>query len=160
MNKRRKLGWAIKVRRSWVLQFSNGDYRTFKRTFEIKRNIVGIWKSDVEKYFEVILMHKVKVEHSFPFLKNIFIVGCCLLILIIGISVVDYYNTKTSKKYQEQVSYTQFLKQVEEQKVSRVTIEHNKMIGVLKNGQVISTDIPVSADLIETLKKNNVEYRF
>lgn len=104
-------------------------------------------------------MREVKVVHSFPFLRTLFIGGFCIFILIIGISVVDYFSSRTNK-HQEQVSYTQFLKQIDEQKVSRVTIEHKKMIGVLKNGQVISTDIPISADFIEVLKKNNVEYQF
>ncbi|MEG6586716.1 ATP-dependent metallopeptidase FtsH/Yme1/Tma family protein [Dendrosporobacter sp. 1207_IL3150] len=105
-------------------------------------------------------MQKVKVEHSFPFLRTVFIGGLCFLILIIGVSLVDYYYTSHAYKHQEEVTYTQFLKQVDEQKVSRVAIEHNKMIGVLKNGQVISTNVPVSVDLIEKLKKNNVEYQF
>ena len=105
-------------------------------------------------------MREVKVVHSFPFLQKIFIGGFCLFILIIGISALDFYSSKAANKHQEKVSYIEFLKQVDEQKVSRVTIEHNKMIGMLKNGQVISTDIPVSADFIETLKKNNVEYQF
>lgn len=39
-------------------------------------------------------MHKVKVEHSFPLLKTMFITGLCILLLIIGISVVDYYMSR------------------------------------------------------------------
>ncbi len=104
-------------------------------------------------------MREVKVVHTFPFLQKVFIGIICLLILIIGISVADYKYSRNAK-YQEKVSYTQFLKQVDEQKVKRVTLEHNKMIGLLKDGQIISTDIPVSADFIETLKKNGIEYQF
>lgn len=105
-------------------------------------------------------MHKIKVEHSFPFLKTIYITIFCFFFLIIGISLGDYYYSKSTNKHSEEVSYTQFLKQVDEQKVARVTIEHNRMIGVLKDGQIISTNIPVSTEFIETLKKNNVEYHF
>lgn len=104
-------------------------------------------------------MHKVKVEHSFPFLRYIFILGFCFILLIIGISATDYYYSKHMKKATE-ISYTNFLKQVNEQKVELVTIENNKINGKLKDGQVISTDIPISNDFIETLKKNNVLYHF
>ncbi|MDD4601097.1 hypothetical protein SDC9_04269 [bioreactor metagenome] len=104
-------------------------------------------------------MHKIKVEHSFPFLRTICIVGFCILLLIIGVSVADYYYSNHANKNQVQVSYTHFLKQVDEQKVERVTIEHNKMMGVLKNGQVITMYIPVTAEFIEILQKNGVAYQ-
>jgi ATP-dependent Zn protease len=105
-------------------------------------------------------MHKVKVEHSFPFLRTICITMFCVFLLIIGISLVDYYYTKQTIKHHERVTYTQFLKQVNELNVERVVIEDNNMIGKLKNGQVISTDIPISSEFIDALKKNNVQYHF
>ncbi|HAQ41998.1 MAG TPA: hypothetical protein DCM73_14975 [Clostridiales bacterium] len=105
-------------------------------------------------------MHKIKVEHNFPILKTIYITLFCFFLLIIGISLGDYYYSKTANKHSEEVSYTQFLKQVNEQKVARVIIDRNKMIGALKDGQIISTNIPISTEFIETLKKNNVEFQF
>ena len=57
-------------------------------------------------------------------------VGFYLLIIIIAISIIDYYSSKTTTK--TEVSYTAFLKQVEDQKVERVTIVDNTIRGKMK----------------------------
>lgn len=72
--------------------------------------------------YEVLLMRKVKVEHSFPFLRTICITIFCFFLLIIGISLVDYYYSKYANNHSEEVSYTQFLKQVDEQKEHKLLL--------------------------------------
>lgn len=80
-----------------------------------------------------------------------------LLIIIIAISIIDYYSSRTTTK--QEISYTQFLKQTEEQKVERVTIVENTIRGKLKDGQEFTTIAPDDPTLINTLRSKGVDIK-
>lgn len=63
-----------------------------------------------------------------------------LLIIIIAISIIDYYSSKTTTK--QEVSYSQFVQQVQDKQVERVTIVDNLIKGKLKDGQEFTTITP------------------
>ena len=80
-----------------------------------------------------------------------------LLIIIIAISIIDYYSSRTANK--QDISYTQFLKQIEEQKVQSVTIVDNNVRGKLADGTEFTTVTPNDSTLINTLREKNVEIK-
>ena len=84
-------------------------------------------------------------------------VGFYLLIIIIAISIIDYYSSKTTTK--TEVSYTAFLKQVEDQKVDRVTIVDNTIRGKLKDGQEFTLVAPNDPTLINTLREKKIDIK-
>ena len=81
-------------------------------------------------------------------------VGFYLLIIIIARSIIDYYSAKTTTK--TEVSYTAFLKQVEDQKVDRVTIVENTIRGKLKDGQEFTLVTPNDPTLINVLREKKI----
>ncbi len=84
-------------------------------------------------------------------------VGFYLLIIIVAISIIDYYSSKTTTK--TEVSYTAFLKQVEDQKVERVTIVDNTIRGKLKDGQEFTLVTPSDPTLINTLREKKIDIK-
>ena len=80
-----------------------------------------------------------------------------LLIIIIAISIIDYYSSKTTNK--QEISYTQFLQHVQEQKVEKVTIIDNMVRGKLKEGAEFTTVVPNDPTLINTLREKNVDIK-
>ncbi len=80
-----------------------------------------------------------------------------LLIIIIAISIIDYYSSKTTNK--QEIIYTQFLRQVDEQKVEKVTIVENTIRGKLKDGTEFTTVTPDDPTLINTLRAKNIEIK-
>lgn len=84
-------------------------------------------------------------------------VGFYLLIIIIAISIIDYYSSKTTTK--TEVSYTAFLKQVEDQKVERVTIVENTIRGKLKDGQEFTLVTPNDPTLINNLREKKIDIK-
>ena len=80
-----------------------------------------------------------------------------LLIIIITISIIDYYSSKTTNK--QEIIYTQFLRQVDEQKVEKVTIVENTIRGKLKDGTEFTTVTPDDPTLINTLRAKNIEIK-
>jgi cell division protease FtsH len=84
-------------------------------------------------------------------------VGFYLLIIIIAISIIDYYSAKTTTK--TEVSYTAFLKQVEDQKVDKVTIVDNTIRGKLKDGQEFTLVTPNDPTLINTLREKKIDIK-
>lgn len=80
-----------------------------------------------------------------------------LLIIIIAISIIDYYSSRTTTK--QEISYTQFLHQIEEQKVERVTIVDNTIKGKLKDGAEFTTITPNDPSLITTLREKNIDIK-
>jgi cell division protease FtsH len=84
-------------------------------------------------------------------------VGFYLLIIIIAISIIDYYSSKTTTK--TEVSYTAFLKQVEDQKVDRVTIVENTIRGKLKDGQEFTLVTPNDPTLINVLREKKIDIK-
>ena len=71
------------------------------------------------------------------FLRN---VGFYLLIILVAISIIDYFSTKNAAK--QEVEYTQFLQQVDEGKVSKVVIIQNTIRGTLSDGTEFTTITP------------------
>jgi len=80
-----------------------------------------------------------------------------LLIIILAISIIDYYSSRTTTK--QEISYSQFLRSVEDQKVERVTIVENTIRGKLKDGQEFTTITPNDPTLINTLREKNVDIK-
>lgn len=80
-----------------------------------------------------------------------------LLIIIIAISIIDYVSSRNTTKQEK--SYTEFLHQVEEQKVDRVTIVENTIRGRLKDGQEFTTIAPNDPTLIGTLREKGVDIK-
>lgn len=80
-----------------------------------------------------------------------------LFIIIISISVIDYYSNRTETK---EVSYTQFIQRVEEKKIDRVIIVNNQFYGILKNGDKITTFVTEPSSVITFLRKNKVDITF
>lgn len=80
-----------------------------------------------------------------------------LLIIIIAISIIDYYSSKTTNK--QEITYTQFLQQVQDQKVERVTIVDNTVRGKLKDGTEFTTVTPNDPTLINTLREKGVDIK-
>ena len=81
-----------------------------------------------------------------------------LLIIVIAIWVIDYYTASNVTK--TDISYSNFMKQVQQDDVKSVTIIDNNVIkGKLKSGADFSTIAPRDAKLIETLRSRDVEIK-
>ncbi|MDU4961249.1 MAG: ATP-dependent zinc metalloprotease FtsH [Sporomusaceae bacterium] len=80
-----------------------------------------------------------------------------LLIIIIAISIIDYYSSRTTTK--QEITYTQFIRLVEEKKVENVTIVENTIRGKQKEGPEFTTVTPDDPTLIETLRAKEVEIK-
>ena len=80
-----------------------------------------------------------------------------LLIIIIAISIIDYYSSRTTNK--QDISYTQFLNHIEEQKVQSVTVVDNNISGKLIDGTEFTTITPNDPALINTLRDKKVDIR-
>ncbi len=71
------------------------------------------------------------------FLRN---VGFYLLIILVAISIIDYFSTRNTTK--QEVGYTQFLQQVDEGKVAKVVLIQNTIRGTLSDGTEFVTITP------------------
>ncbi len=92
------------------------------------------------------------------FLRN---VGFYLLIILIAISIIDYFSTRSTTK--QEINYTEFLQQVDKGEVSKVTIIDNTVKGTLTDGTEFTTITPNSPngdpDLFKTLQSKNIEIK-
>ncbi len=86
--------------------------------------------------------------------KNLFL---WLIIAIVLVSVFSNFGPRNSTT--EKVSYSQFLKQIDQGMVTAVTVEDNRVIkGMTKNNHRFVTYMPVQDDaLLGELLKNNVD---
>lgn len=71
------------------------------------------------------------------FLRN---VGFYLLIILVAISVIDYFSTKNTTKHE--VEYTQFMQQLDDGQVTKVVIVQNTIKGTLADGTEFTTITP------------------
>lgn len=71
------------------------------------------------------------------FLRN---VGFYLLIILVAISVIDYFSTKNTTKHE--IEYTQFLQQLDDGQVTKVVIVQNTIKGTLADGTEFTTITP------------------
>ena len=90
------------------------------------------------------------------FLRN---VGYYLLIILVAISVIDYFSAKSVQK--QEVEYTQFLAKVDGGEVQKVVLIQNTIHGTLTDGTeftTISPDEPYSdPDLYQKLASKGVD---
>ncbi|MBQ9615038.1 MAG: ATP-dependent zinc metalloprotease FtsH [Selenomonadaceae bacterium] len=90
------------------------------------------------------------------FLRN---VGFYLLIILVAISIIDYFSTKNTAR--QEVLYSDFLKQVDAGEVSKVVIINNMIRGTLSDGKefiTITPDAPnQDAKLLPLLQQKGVE---
>ncbi|MHC1717420.1 MAG: ATP-dependent zinc metalloprotease FtsH [Acidaminococcaceae bacterium] len=80
-----------------------------------------------------------------------------LLIIIVAIWIIEYYSTNTVSK--TDISYSNFMKQVQQDEVKRVTIVENVITGKLKSGADFTTIAPEDPELIHTLRSHDVEIK-
>ncbi len=80
-----------------------------------------------------------------------------LLIIVVAIWIIDYYSATTVPK--TDITYTNFMKQVQQDDVKSVTIVDNVITGKLKSGADFSTITPNDPNLIDTLRARDVEIR-
>ncbi len=88
------------------------------------------------------------------FFKN---VAFYLIIIIVAIWIIDYYSASTVSK--TDISYSAFMKHVQQDEVKQVTIVDNVINGKLKDGKTFSTVAPADQTLIPTLRARDVEIK-
>ena len=71
------------------------------------------------------------------FLRN---VGFYLLIILVAISLIDYFSTKQTTR--NEIEYTTFLQQLDEGQVSKVVLVQNNIRGTLADGTEFTTVTP------------------
>ncbi|MBR1661659.1 MAG: ATP-dependent zinc metalloprotease FtsH [Acidaminococcaceae bacterium] len=90
----------------------------------------------------------------FKFFKN---VAFYLLIVVAAIWAMDHYSAGNVSK--TDISYTAFIKHVQQDEVKSVTISENGISGRLKDGKTFTTVAPNDSTLIPTLRSRDVEIR-
>ena len=88
------------------------------------------------------------------FFKN---VTFYLLIIIVAIWMIDYYSASTVSK--TDITYSAFMKHVQQDEVKQVTIVDNVISGKLKEGKDFSTVAPSDDSLIPTLRARDIEIK-
>lgn len=81
-----------------------------------------------------------------------------LLVVILGVWIYDYYNASNVPK--NEMSYSNFMKEVQQDDVKSVTIVDNSVIkGKLKSGAEFTTIAPRDDKMVDTLRARDVEIR-
>lgn len=80
-----------------------------------------------------------------------------LIVIIIAISLIDYYSAKTNVK--QEISYSQFITQVQEKQIKKVTIVDNFVSGKTEDGKDFTAIMPRDPSLIKELRDNQVEIK-
>jgi len=87
--------------------------------------------------------------------KNYRNIGLYLLVLIITVSIISsFFEPKSA--IQQELTYSEFLKEVEINNVSKVTIVDNTITGILMDGTEFSTYSPDDPEMINTLRSKNI----
>lgn len=87
--------------------------------------------------------------------KNYKNIGLYLLVLIITVSIISSFFERKSTTSQE-LTYSQFLKEIETNNMSKVTIINNSITGTLIDGTNFSTYSPNDPELINILRSKNI----
>ena len=87
--------------------------------------------------------------------KNYRNIGLYLLMLIITVSIISSFFEPKSTTQQE-LTYSEFLKEVEMNNVSKVTIVDNTITGILMDGREFSTYSPDDPEMINILRSKNI----
>ena len=88
------------------------------------------------------------------FLKNVVFY---LLIIICAIMLFDSYSTNVVPK--TDITYSAFMKHVQQDEVQQVTIVDNVISGKLKDGSDFTTVVPKDESLIPTLRARDIEIK-
>ena len=88
------------------------------------------------------------------FLKNVVFY---LLIIICAIMLFDSYSTNVVPK--TDITYSAFMKHVQQDEVQQVTIVDNVISGKLKDGSDFTTVVPKDESLIPTLRRVTLKLR-
>lgn len=80
-----------------------------------------------------------------------------LLIIIIAITLIEMYSK--SANTQQEISYSQFIKQVEKKEITQVTILDKAISGKLQSGKDFKTIAPQDPELVNILRANDVEIK-
>jgi len=87
--------------------------------------------------------------------KNYRNIGLYLLMLIITVSIISSFFEPKSVTQQE-LTYSEFLEEVEINNVSKVTIVDNSITGILLDGTEFFTYSPDDPEMINTLRSKNI----
>ena len=87
--------------------------------------------------------------------KNYRNIGLYLLMLIITVSIISSFFEPKSTTQQE-LTYSEFLKEVETNNISKVTIVDNSITGILIDGTEFSTYSPDDPEMINILRSKNI----
>jgi len=87
--------------------------------------------------------------------KNYRNIGLYLLMLIITVSIISSFFEPKSATQQE-LTYSEFLQEVEINNVSKVTIVDNSITGILMDGTEFFTYSPDDPEMINTLRSKNI----
>jgi len=87
--------------------------------------------------------------------KNYRNIGLYLLMLIITVSIISSFFEPKSVTQQE-LTYSEFLEEVEINNVSKVTIVDNSITGILMDGTEFFTYSPDDPEMINTLRSKNI----
>lgn len=88
------------------------------------------------------------------FFKN---VTFYLLIIIVMIWMFDHYSASTPKA--SEISYSSFMKHVQQEEIKEVTIVDNIISGKLSDGKEFTTIAPNDSKLVEKLEQNKVDIK-
>ena len=88
------------------------------------------------------------------FFKN---VTFYLLIIIVMIWMFDHYSASTPKA--SEISYSSFMKHVQQEEIKQVTIVDNVISGKLSDGKEFTTIAPNDSKLVEKLEQNKVDIK-
>ena len=88
------------------------------------------------------------------FFKNVLFY---MLIIVAAMWMVDYYSAKTISK--TDITYSAFMKHVQQDEVKQVVIVENVITGKLKDGKDFSTVAPQDDSLIPTLRARDIEIK-
>jgi cell division protease FtsH len=80
-----------------------------------------------------------------------------LVAIVLLVAAYDFFNAGPSQ--QTQLTFSHFLREVEQGNVSQVTIEGHNLNGVFKDGSSFSTYSPDYPNLIDKLNENSVEFK-
>lgn len=89
-----------------------------------------------------------------PFYKNI---ALWLLITLIMIFLFNYFNTVEHAKGRATINYSKFVELVKADKVVKVTLQGEEIIGELTDGKPFKSYSPQDQDLVRLLQSKNVE---
>ena len=88
------------------------------------------------------------------FFKN---VTFYLLIIIVMIWMFDHYSASTPKA--SEISYSSFMKHVQQEEIKQVTIVDNIISGKLSDGKEFTTIAPNDSKLVEKLEQKKVDIK-